>query len=454
MEKRRPKGRERVKGMTAEIKGEDLLCCTSPQRLAQREGEQVTVEGCVHNIRELGGIAFVILRTGRYLIQTVYDQKVCKNELSELEDGCYLSAVGTVRLEKRAAGGVELLLDRFTVLSRPAAAYPLNMADPDLKATLGTNLEYRTVALRHPRERAVFRIMEGIENGFREFMLDNDFAEIHSPKITAISAEGGAEVFRLKYFGNDAVLAQSPQFYKQMSVAFFGRVFEVGEVYRAELHNTSRHLNEYVGLDFEMGYIRNMYDVMNMETAMLRHVMAYLAENYQPEIQLLGIRLPEVGTIPSVRFADALTYLKTVGGGKNRNDLTADDEVLLCDHIRRETGSEFVFVTHFPSTKRPFYVMDDPENPKEAFSFDLLFRGLEITTGGQRIHDYEMQVEKMRARGMDPADFESFLTAHRYGLPPHGGLGIGLERLTTKLCELANIRQASLFPRDINHLVP
>ena len=359
-----------------------------------------------------------------------------------------------MRLEQRAAGGVELLLDGFEVLSRPAAPDPLNMADRSLKATLGTNLEYRAVALRHPRERAVFRVMEGIENGFRDFMLRNDFAEIHSPKITAISAEGGAEVFRLKYFGSDAVLAQSPQFYKQMGVAFFDRVFEVGEVYRAELHNTSRHLNEYVGLDFEMGYIRDMTDVMNMETAMLRHVMAHLAENYQPEIELLGVRLPAVEAIPAVKFADALAYLKTVGGGKNRNDLTADDEVLLCSHILQQTGSEFVFVTHFPSAKRPFYVMDDQENPKEALSFDLLFRGLEITTGGQRIHDYAQQVAKMKARNMDPADFESFLAAHKYGLPPHGGLGIGLERLTSKLCDLANIRQASLFPRDLNHLAP
>lgn len=440
--------------MKTEIKGEELLRCTSPMALAALEGQKATIEGCVHNLRELGGIAFVILRTGRYLLQTVYDHSVCGKSLTELEDGCYVSVTGTVRREARAAGGVELLMDDFTVLSRPAAPYPLNMADRTLKATLATNLDYRTVALRHPRERAVFRIMEGIETGFREFMQANDFAEIHSPKITAISAEGGAEVFRLKYFGADATLAQSPQQYKQMCVAFFGRVFEVGPVYRAELHNTSRHLNEYTGLDFEMGYIHSMYDVMNMETAMLRYVMRVLAERYRPEIDLLKIQLPEIGAIPSIKFAEAVDYLKTVGGGKNRNDLTADDEVLLCRHVQQQTGSEFVFVTHFPSGKRPFYVMDDPENPKEAYSFDLLFRGLEITTGGQRIHDYNEQIAKLNARGMDPAGFESYLSAHKYGLPPHGGLGIGLERLTMKLCNLANIREASLFPRDLNHLDP
>ena len=437
-----------------EIRATAPARCPSPERLALLAGQKTTVEGCVHNIRELGGISFVILRTGRYLLQTVYDEKICRDPLAELADGVYVSAVGTVRVEPRAAGGVELLLDGFTVLSRPAAPSPLNMADRELKATLATNLDYRTAALRHPRERAVFRIMEGIETGFREFMLANDFAEIHSPKITATSAEGGAEVFRLKYFGAPATLAQSPQQYKQMAVAFFGRVFEIGAVYRAELHNTSRHLNEYTGLDFEMGYIRGMEDVMATECAMLRHVMAHLAAAYAPEIALLGIRLPAVEAIPAVRFSEALAYLRTVGGGKNRNDLTADDEVLLCSHIRETTGSEFVFVTHFPSAKRPFYVMDDPQNPREALSFDLLFRGLEITTGGQRIHDYDAQVAKLRARGMDPANFASYLEAHKYGLPPHGGLGIGLERLTMKVCGLANIREASLFPRDLNHLDP
>lgn len=443
-----------MRRVIAEIKGEQLRRPVLLAQLRRQAGGQVTVEGCVHNIRALGGIAFVILRTGRELLQMVYDPKVCSDRLEGLETGCYLSAFGQPRLEARAEGGVELLLQGFCVLSRPAAPCPLNLADRSLKSSLNANLEYRAVSLRHPRERAPLRIMEGVESGFREFMLDNGFAQIHSPKITAISAEGGAEVFHLKYFGQNAVLAQSPQFYKQMGVAFFGRVFEVGAVYRAERHNTSRHLNEYIGLDFEMGYIRGMDDVMEMETAMLRHVMGLLGQKYGYELGLLQAELPQVKSIPAIRFEEARSYLRGVGGGKNRNDLTADDEQLLCDWIKKETGSEFVFVTHFPSAKRPFYVMDDPQDPKAAFSFDLLFRGMEVTTGGQRIHDYEAQLAKLRARGLDPADFESFLAAHRYGLPPHGGLGIGLERLTARLCGLANLRQASLFPRDLNHLAP
>lgn len=187
---------------------------------------------------------------------------------------------------------------------------------------------------------------------------------------------------------------------------------------------------------------------------MLQHTMAYVKEHCAPEIALLDVDVPRIGAIPCIRFADALALLKTLGGGKNRNDLTPEDEVLLCEYYREKGLGEFVFVTHFPTAKRPFYVMDDPHNPRETLSFDLLFRGLEVTTGGQRIHDYDAQVAKMQARGLDPAQFESYIGVHRCGLPPHGGLGIGLERLTMKLCGLSNIRDASLFPRDINHLVP
>ncbi len=195
-----------------------------------------------------------------------------------------------------------------------------------------------------------------------------------------------------------------------------------------------------------MGYIDGMEDVMQMETAMLQHTMAYVKEHCAPEIALLDVDVPRIGAIPCIRFADALALLKTLGGGKNRNDLTPEDEVLLCEYYREKGLGEFVFVTHFPTAKRPFYVMDDPHNPRETLSFDLLFRGLEVTTGGQRIHDYDAQVAKMQARGLDPAQFESYIGVHRCGLPPHGGLGIGLERLTMELCGLSNIRDASLFP--------
>jgi aspartyl/asparaginyl-tRNA synthetase len=295
--------------------------------------------------------------------------------------------------------------------------------------------------------------MEGVVSGFREFMLAEGFTEIHSPKIVSAGAEGGANIFKLKYFDKDAFLTQSPQFYKQTCVAFFDRVFEIAPVYRAERHNTSRHLNEYIGLDFEMGFIDSMYDVMQMEVAMLRYTVEYIASHYQNELKILGASLPEVGEIPCVTFEEAMEILR--GPGKKiKTDLDPEDEVKLCEYAEKEYGSELIFVTHFPSAKRPFYAMDDPENPRLALSFDLLLRGLEITTGGQRIHDYGEQVAKMERMGLNPSDFADYLNIHRYGMPPHGGLGIGLERLVMKLLSLQNIRQSSLFPRDLNHINP
>lgn len=436
------------------IRGEKLWQSPTPQQLAQQSGETVVFRATVHNIRELGGISFLVLRTGRYLYQAVWDAKTCTTPLEDLVPGDAIEVQGAVHEEPRAEGGVEILLDSFQLLNHPAEPSPLNLADRELKATLGTNLEYRTAALRHPKQRAVFRISEGVCTGFRQFLLGMGFTEIHSPKLVGVSAEGGAEVFKLDYFGQTATLTQSPQFYKQTAVAFFDRVFEIGPVYRAELHNTSRHLNEYIGLDFEMGFIDGMEDVMEMEVAMLRQVTALLQRDYAHELALLDVTLPEVGDVPVIQFAEALMLLKDLGGGKNKNDLTPEDEVLLCDYYREQGQGEYVFVTHFPSGKRPFYVMDDPENPGTTLSFDLLLRGLEITTGGQRIHNYEAQVTKLQARGLDPAEFESYIGVHRVGLPPHGGLGIGLERLVMKLCGLSNIRQAALFPRDINHLRP
>ena len=238
-------------------------------------------------------------------------------------------------------------------------------------------------------------------------------------------------------------------------VGVFNRVYEIAPVYRAEKHATSRHLNEYIGLDFEMGFIDSMYDVMAMETAMLKYICEYLKENYADEIRFLDANIPTIKEIPSIKFIDAITMLRGDNGGTGKKfDLDPEDEVNLCKYAKEKYDSDFIFVTHFPSSKPPFYAMNSREDPREAYKFDLLFRGLEITSGGQRIHDYDEQVQKMLVQGLDPKDFESYLEAHKYGLPPHGGLGIGLERLLMKMLELSNVRETSLFPRDINRLMP
>jgi nondiscriminating aspartyl-tRNA synthetase len=297
---------------------------------------------------------------------------------------------------------------------------------------------------------------EGIVDGIREFLKKEKFTEIRTPKIVYAGAEGGANIFHLDYFGRDAYLAQSPQFYKQMMVGVYERVFEIAPVYRTEKHDTSRHLNEYISVDFEMGYIDSFEEIMQTETMMLRHIVQYLEQNYEPEINLLKIKLPVINEIPVVKFIEAKELIAKEYHRKinDYDDFEPEEEKLLCRWIRKETGSDFVFITYYPSKKRPFYAMENKENREETLSFDLLFRGLEITTGGQRIHSYQEQVEKMKRREMDIEQFGSCLMIHKYGMPPHGGLGLGLERFTSRLLEQENVRFSTLFPRDINRLIP
>lgn len=434
-----------------QIDGQSLVSEITLDDLKRAVGGEISFCACVHKLRKMSSFAFVILRTGRYILQAIYEPDKCTAELKELCEGAYIEITGSVKEEPRASYGYEINLKNFTVLSKPAAEYPLHVSDKVLGCTLETVLSNRSVALRHPHERAVFKIAEGVVSGFRDFMLSQNFTEIRSPKICGASAEGGANIFKLKYFGKDAVLAQSPQFYKQTCVAFFDRVFEIAPVYRAEKHNSARHLNEYIGLDFEMGFIRDMSDVMQMETAMLKHVISHINKNYQMELELLDASLPVIKDIPAVTFFEALDIL---GKSRNQFDLDPTDEQKLCEYAKEKYDSEFIFVTKFPGLKRPFYAMDSKDDPKLAESFDLLFRGLEITTGGQRIHDYNEQVAKLARYNIVPEELESYLSIHKYGMPPHGGLGIGLERVVMKLLNLDNIRHASIFPRDMHHLDP
>jgi aspartyl/asparaginyl-tRNA synthetase len=306
-------------------------------------------------------------------------------------------------------------------------------------------------------ERARLKVSEAITRGFREYLLGRGFTEIHTPKICLTGAEGGANIFTVEYFDRKAFLAQSPQFYKQIGVGIYERVFEVGPVFRAEPHQTSRHVNEYTSLDYEMGFIESFTDVMSLESALLAHCLDILRAEYGYELSMLEADVPVVGEeIPSVTLEEAHGITGKITGNdySGEPDLEPEEERILCDYSSKEWGSEFLFVTHFPTEKRPFYTMDDPLNPGTTLSFDLLFRGLEVTTGGQRIHDYGMQVDKLRAFGLDPGDFSGYLQAHLYGLPPHGGLAIGLERMTARILGIENIRYTTMFPRDVKRLTP
>ena len=420
------------------------------------EGKEIRMNGAVHTIRHMGEVAFVILRKSRGLVQCVYEAGITDFDIRELKEESAVEVMGVVKAEERAPQGFEIRLKEIRVLSRPAEPLPLAVSKWKLNTSLETKLSLRPISLRNVRERAKFKIQEGIVRGFRDYLLSRDFTEIRTPKIVARGAEGGSNVFKLEYFNKKAELGQSPQFYKQTMVGVYDRVFEAAPVFRAEKHNTTRHLNEYTSLDFEMGYIDSFRDVMDMETGMLQYVMKLLEQDYKKELDMLGVILPEVGRIPAVRFDQAKELVSRKYDRKIRNpyDLEPEEELLIGRYFKEEYGSDFVFVTHYPSKKRPFYAMDDPADPRFTLSFDLLFRGLEVTTGGQRIHDYREITAKMEKRGMDPEDIASYLMIFKYGMPPHGGLGIGLERLTMRLLDEQNVREASLFPRDVTRLEP
>ena len=424
--------------------------------LKAEEGTTIILEGAVHSVRDMGEIAFVILRKKEGLIQTVWEEGKTDLELSEIREGDYIHVTGQVKDEERAPHGKEVRLSTISHLSHVSCPLPLPIDKWKLNTSLEAKLDRRSLSLRNIRERARFRIQEGIVRGFRDFLYEQGFTEIHTPKIGARGAEGGANLFRLSYFHRPAVLQQSPQLYKQMMVGVFDRVFETGPVFRAEKHNTRRHLNEYTSLDFEMGYIHSFLDICAMETGFLQYTMNLLEKEYSKELKLLNITLPDVEKIPYVRFDEAKRLVSEKYNRKIRNpfDLEPEEEELIGKYFKEEYNADFVFVTHYPSKKRPFYAMDDPEDTRYTLSFDLLYHGLEITTGGQRIHDLNMLEEKIQAKGMTEEGLEQYLDAFRFGMPPHGGLGIGLERLTMQLLGEDNVREACLFPRDMSRLEP
>ena len=418
--------------------------------------QEVVLEGAVHSIRNMGDVAFVILRRSEGLFQTVVENEKANLSIHDLKEAMTLRVKGILHEEERAPHGREVRVQEIEILSSPAEPMPLAIDKWKLNTSLEAKLNLRPIALRNIQERSKFKIQEALVRAFRDFLYEQGFTEIHTPKIGARGAEGGANLFKFSYFHKPAVLAQSPQFYKQMMVGVFDRVFETGPVFRAEKHNTKRHLNEYTSLDFEMGYIDGFEDIMGMETGFLQYAMELLKKDYSKELQILKIQLPKVDQIPAVRFDKAKELVSEKYNRKIRNpyDLEPEEEALIGRYFKEEYDADFVFVTHYPSKKRPFYAMDDPQDDKFTLSFDLLFHGLEVTTGGQRIHDYNQLKAKIAARDMEEEGMEQYLDTFKHGMPPHGGLGIGLERLTMQLLGEENVREACLFPRDLNRLEP
>ncbi|WP_173531029.1 aspartate--tRNA(Asn) ligase [Nonomuraea antri] len=408
--------------------------------LAEHAGQRVTIAGWVHRRRQLKSVSFLVVRD-----RTGLAQVVAGGDLPAEESVVHVT--GTVTRNPQAPGGVELTEPLVEVVSEPVEPPPFDLYRPVVPATLPTVLDHAPVALRHPLLRAPLEISAASVAGFRDTLAGLGFTEIHTPKIVASATESGANVFGIDYFGRRAYLAQSPQFYKQAMVGVFERVFEVGPVFRAEPHDTVRHLAQYTSLDAELGFIADHEEVM----AVLREVLAGMLESVRHRaagaVAALGARLPEVpAEIPAVHFTEAQRLT-----GEDEPDLSPAQERWLSDWALREHGSEFLFVTGYPMAKRPFYTHPDPARPGYSNGFDLLFRGLELVTGGQRLHRYD---DYVRALDGDLAPYEGYLRAFRHGMPPHGGFALGLERWTARLTGAANIRQTTAFPRDLHRLSP
>ena len=426
-------------------------------------GQRVRLAGWLHSLRRLGGVSFLTLRDGRGTAQAVFTAESTLGAITEggLRPETVLQIEGTVAAappsNRAGPPAYELHAPSLAVLSPVTAEPPVALGKRELRAPLPTLLDHAVVANRHPARKAVFRLVAGAMAGFRATLGAQGFTEVQTPKIVGQATEGGANVFELSYFGGPAYLAQSPQFYKQIMVGVFERVFEVGPVFRAEPSQTIRHLAEYVSLDVEMGFIQSHQTVMALLREVLAGIFAELARGYAPELAALGVALPEVpGVIPQLHFEEAQSLITARTGEVTAGepDLSPAGERALGEWAREAHGSEWLFVTGYPMRKRPFYTHGDPLRPEHSNSFDLLFRGTELVTGGQRLHRYEDYVTALAARGIAREPLEWYLAAFKHGMPPHGGFAIGLERFVMQTLALANVRLVALFPRDTGRLAP
>lgn len=435
-------------------------------------GKHVTdVHGVIHNIRSTKWGGFIILRKAKGLMQVVFQNDVkmvglgsaseLKKEMSVRIHGEMKSA--TIKDPHVVYSNIEVAAIAIEVLSIPTAETPIDttMLAHDGESHLAFKLDNRQVSIRNTRDMAIFRVNAQVVKACVDFLDRNGFMQIFTPKIVSAGAEGGANVFEMDYFGRKVYLAQSPQFYKQIAVGAFESVFEIAPVYRAEKHNTARHLNEYISIDLEMGFINDHRDVMTLEVTLLRSVLEHLQNTCRHEFQLLGATLPSLpDEVPVYRLQEVHDLLHAIypdrltKDHRGEPDMASEEEVLLCEYALEKHGSDFVFVTHFPRKHRAFYSMDDPKDPELTLSFDLLMRGREITSGSQRMHREEDYITKMKDLGMDPSAFEFYLDVFRHGMPPHGGLAIGLERLTAGLLNIHSVKETSLFPRDVNRITP
>lgn len=435
---------------------------TLTKDLHTKVGETVLIKGWVSVRRDQGKMVFFDFRDRSGSVQGVVLPSSTAIEIAKETRNEFVVAVeGTVnarpeknRNDKVQNGDIELEVSNIEILAK-AESLPFDMSLDGYNLDLTTELDHRALTLRHPRLQAIFKVQATIIDAFREYMKSQDFFEFQAPAITPASAEGGAEVFEVEYFDKKAYLTQSPQLYKQIVMTAFERVFSVNKVFRAEPSATTRHITEFVSLDAEMGFIDSWRDVRDMSENVVRYILQVLGETRKAELELLGATLPVmIAETPTLSLTEAQEKIKEKRGRDivGEKDLSSQDEQEICEIIKEETGSDFVYVYGYPTRQKPFYVYPNPKNPEFNEGVDLLCRGREWLSGGRRINDYTQLMQHVEEWKMDPKKIEMFLEAFRYGAPPEGGFAFGAERMTMQILELKNIREATLFPRDMNRI--
>lgn len=426
-------------------------------------GHSVMLAGWVNVRRDHGKLIFIDLRDRSGLIQMVVipDKNEAYQAAREIRNEYVIEVEGLVKerpgsqaKEDSPTGKIEIEVCKISIISKVEKELPFDVSKKDLDLNLPTLLDNRNLSLRNKKVNDIFRIYAQVLKSYSEVMRDYGFTEIKTPKILSQATEGGANFFKIKYFKREAFLAQSPQFYKQAGVGAFERVFEIGPVFRAEPHYTSRHVNEYVSLDAEMGFIESYKDVANQLETVLKRILRDLERNCKEVLAEYGSEFSVPNKFPSLKLTEALDIIKKEYGKETEGiDIDPEGERLICEWAKKTYKSDFIFLTHYPASARPFYVMPSSDH-QYTETFDLLFRGVEIATGGQRIHDYNQLVSSIKRHKLNPSNYEDYLEIFRLGMPPHGGWGLGSERVLQKVLNLGSIKEAILFPRDVKRLTP
>lgn len=419
--------------------------------LPEKIGKKASLKGRIINVRKLGSLIFTQLQDYTGIIQIVWEKDI------DIKPGEVVSVSGTVKEDKRAKNGVEITGDNIKTISKPLETTPVDLTKSKFAPQLSTLLDHRTTTLRHPKIQAIFRLYDLLLEGYEKVMREEGFVEIKTPKILETASEGGANFFKLEYFDREAYLAQSPQLYKQIMVGVFERVFEIGSAFRAEPHFTTRHINEYTSLDAEMGFIESFKDVTATLNKVIKKIFEHIAFKGQEYLDTYEVNLSKVpDEIPHLKLAEIRQIVKKEYGYQipESTDIDPEGERLAGRYAKEKFNSDFLFITHYPWEEKPFYTMPSKDNPKETEGYDLLYKGMEIVTGSQRIHDYKMLIDNMSKKAVKPKGLEFYLDTFKYSMPPHGGWGWGSERTIQLMLGLKSVKEATLFPRDVKRLKP